>query len=129
MLHKKIDKVLSHDLVGYLIRPEDRPWKHYHNKKAPTFNGMRHLLRDYDVPCSSTLRMGSEKRGKGFRRAHFESAWKTYLPPLPQPAEVVPNASEVVPNASEVVPNECEVVPNQWEVVPKFNEIWVNFNE
>jgi len=122
-MNKEIDRVLSVDLVAYLVGLEDRPWADYHKKKkALTFNGMRHLLRKYDVPCASTLRMGSEKRGKGFRRIQFEDTWACYLPPLPPPAEVVPNASEVVPNASEVVPNECEVVP-------KFNQVWVNSNE
>ena len=59
---------------------KDRPWT---TGKAKPLNGqrLRHILRPYDIPRTSSQRIGDETR-KGFTIRHFVDAWQRYTPEL-----------------------------------------------
>lgn len=110
--HPGCTKVSTVQLLEYLIGLEGRPWKRYHGTKPLSSNGLRALLRKYEIRRASNQRLQDGSRHKGFRRSDFQAAWSRHLP------EVVPAQAEVVPNTPEVVPAHTEVVPGNTEVVP-----------
>jgi len=99
------------ELLKYLIGLEDHPWKRYHGVKPLTPNGLRALLRKYEIRRAASQHLEDGRRAKGFSRADFQDAWDRYLPEVvTAPSEVVTNAPEVVTKSSEVVTQTPEVV-------------------
>lgn len=108
-------KVSTVELLEYLIGLKDHPWKRYHGVKPLTHNGLRALLRKYEIRRASAQRFAPGRRAKGFSRADFRDAWHRHLP------EVVTASIEVVTSSPEVVTNETEVVTQTSGVVNTFS--------
>lgn len=110
--HPDCPKASTAQLLEYLVGLAGRPWQRYHGTKPLTPNGLRALLRKYEIRCASNQRLQDGSRHKGFRRSDFQAAWSRHL------SEVVPAQAEVVPDSTEVVPTPAEVVSENTEVVP-----------
>ena len=71
------DAVFTKELIDWLVAAPERPWGAYGRAMKPiTDRQIAKLLGAYRI-ISGTVRVGAATN-KGYRREHFEEAWKRY---------------------------------------------------
>jgi hypothetical protein len=71
------DAVFTKELIEWLVAAPERPWGAYGRARKPiTDRQIAKLLGAYRI-ISGTVRVGAVTN-KGYRREHFEEAWKRY---------------------------------------------------
>jgi putative DNA primase/helicase len=77
---RQADRLASRELVGDLVRLEDRPWADWKGKPLTT-NVLARLLKPFKiVPGSIRVGATGTDTPKGYKRKQFEDAWARYLP-------------------------------------------------
>ena len=74
-----VDRILSKDLVEYLIELEDRPWSEWRRGKPLTQNSLAFQLKRYNIKPKS-IRTGTHVF-RGYEREDFDDAFLRYLLP------------------------------------------------
>jgi hypothetical protein len=69
----------SADLVKALTSDPERPWVEWKNGKPLTPKQLGGLLRPFGI-ISETVSIANLADAKGYKRVHFEDAWRRYLP-------------------------------------------------
>lgn len=67
------------EILGRLVKMEDRPWPEYRNGKELSARGLASLLGRFDVK-PRTHRTGAAETVKGYSRADLQPVFTTYLP-------------------------------------------------
>jgi hypothetical protein len=77
----RVDRLRSRDLVAALNDMEDAGWTEWHGRKL-TAGALARLLRPLNIRSRSIWPTGARRPGnssaKGYYRADFESAWRSY---------------------------------------------------
>jgi len=77
----KGEEMLTRELIEDLGKLEESPWKDYGHGKPITMRQLANLLKPYGVR-SRDVHLNGE-HAKGYRRADFQRAFKSYLTPAP----------------------------------------------
>ena len=97
------DCITSADLAAALTADPERPWATWgKNDKPLTQNQLARLLRPFAV-ISETVHPLGRPDAKGYKRAHFEEVWASYLPgQSPSPQQIPDSKASNRPNADEM---------------------------
>jgi hypothetical protein len=73
------EEIRSADLVEKLAADKERPWAEWKHGRPLSQKQLGGLLRPFCI-ISETVSLPGYKDAKGYRRGHFEEAWKVYCP-------------------------------------------------
>jgi hypothetical protein len=92
------EKISLKDLASKLAEIEEAQWGDMRGREI-TGRDVGRMLKPYRIRARS-VRLGSERTARGFKREQFEDAWARYLrPPVPADDGLCPQGAREVPDA------------------------------
>jgi len=107
-------------MLAELKMLDESPWNDIRGKELDD-RGLAHRLRQYEIR-SRTVRIGDDTP-KGYRRADFENAWASYLPPSSPTLRKSATAATAQHAADRDPPVADDVADNPSKTANEFNDV------
>jgi hypothetical protein len=94
---RRVERLHSEDLVGHLVKLEERPWADWRHGKPITATGLSRLLKPFRIKSKQMKLSGTNRHG--YELSDFRDAFDRYLPAPPaDPYPPIQNATTLPPS-------------------------------